>query len=79
VTYVISTSDIFIIHILFHFVTVNFNHKLCFFSTANKMNLQEVGCECVDWIYLAQDGDRWRAVINAVLNFGFHKMRGILD
>ena len=32
------------------------------------MDLQEVGCESVDWIDLAQDRDRWRAVINVVMN-----------
>ena len=42
-----------------------------------KMDLQDVGCGGVDWIELAQDTDRWWALANAVMNFGFHKMWGI--
>jgi len=54
---------------LFYYSAVNFNHKLYgFFNTVNKMNLQEVGCEYMDWIYLAQNRDRWRALVNAVVN-----------
>jgi hypothetical protein len=33
------------------------------------MNLQEVGCGGVDWIELAQDSDRLRKLVNAVMNF----------
>jgi hypothetical protein len=33
-----------------------------------RMDLQEVGCGCVDWIGLAQDRDRWRALVSAVRN-----------
>jgi len=32
-----------------------------------KMDLQEVGCRGVDWIELAVDRDRWRALVTAVM------------
>ena len=33
-----------------------------------RMDLQEVACEYMDWIELAQDRDRWRMLVSAVMN-----------
>ena len=33
-----------------------------------KIDLQEVGCGYMDWIGLAQDRDRWRTLVSAVMN-----------
>ena len=36
----------------------------------NKMDLEEVGRGLGDWMELAQDRDRWRALVSTVMNFG---------
>ena len=33
-----------------------------------RMDLREVGCGCVGWMELAQDRDRWRSLVSAVMN-----------
>jgi hypothetical protein len=40
----------------------------CRSEVNNMMQLQEVGCGVMDWNELAQDRDRWRALLNAVMN-----------
>jgi hypothetical protein len=32
------------------------------------MDLRETGWDGMDWIYLAEDGDQWRALVNTVMN-----------
>ena len=42
-----------------------------------KMDLQEVGGSCGDWMELAQDRDRWWALVGTVRNLRVPKMWGI--
>ena len=42
-----------------------------------KMELKEVGGSCRDWMELAQDRDRWRALVCTVRNLRVPNMRGI--
>ena len=42
-----------------------------------KIDLQEVGGSCGDWMELAQDMDRWRALVSTVMNLRVPKMLGI--
>ena len=42
-----------------------------------KMDLQEVGGSCGDWMELARDRDRWLALVGTVRNFRVPKIRGI--
>ena len=44
-----------------------------------KMELQEVGGGCGDWIELAEDRDRWRALLSTVMNFWVPKCGEFLD
>jgi hypothetical protein len=46
-------------------------------SIISKMDLQEVGGCCGDWMELAEDRDRWRALVGTVMNLRVRKMRGI--
>ena len=45
-----------------------------------KMDLQELGCGGMDWINLAEDKDRWQALVNAIMKpLGSIKCGGFLD
>jgi len=46
-------------------------------GVACKMDLQEVGGGSEDWMELAQDRDRWRALVSTVMNLRVPKMLGI--
>jgi hypothetical protein len=41
-----------------------------------KMDLREIGWGGMNWVDLTQDRDQWRALINTVMHFRFHKMLG---
>jgi CRISPR/Cas system-associated protein Cas7 (RAMP superfamily) len=49
-------------------VPASFLFIILYFLFIIEMDLQEVGWEGVDWIDVAQDRDRWRALVNAVMN-----------
>ena len=60
----------------------NIHNVRCFLWRQNnpdniKMDLQEVGGGCEDWMELAQDRDRWQALVSTVMNLRVPKMRGI--
>jgi hypothetical protein len=40
----------------------------CRWEDGLKMDLREIGWECVEWIHLALDWGRWRVLVNAVMN-----------
>ena len=42
-----------------------------------KMDLQKVGGACGEWMELAQDRDRWWALVSTVINLRVPKIRGI--
>jgi hypothetical protein len=39
-----------------------------------KMYLRDTGWGDMDWTHVAQDRDQWRALVNTVVNLGFHKI-----
>jgi hypothetical protein len=43
---------------------------------ALKWNFEKCDTVGVDWIDIAEDRDRWRALVDVVMNFGLYKIRG---
>jgi hypothetical protein len=42
-----------------------------------EMDLEEIGWDGMEWIYLAQDRNQWRALVNTLMNLLFRRMLGI--
>ena len=43
--------------------------QIFYYTVMRKMDLEEVGRGCGNWVDLAQDRDRWRALVSTVMNF----------
>jgi hypothetical protein len=41
------------------------------------MDLKKIGWEGVDWMHLTWNWDQWWALVNTIMNIGFHKRWGI--
>ena len=52
--------------LLCKFFTLGRPRRRCGYNI--RMDVQEVGCGYMDWIGLAQDRDRWRTLLSAVMN-----------
>jgi len=44
-----------------------------------RMDLTETGRKGMEWIHLALDRDKWQALVNTVMNLGFHQCREYFD
>jgi len=53
-----------------------FNYWIKHNGDALTKNFKVIGRLVVNWVYLVQGRDRWRALVNRALNFGHHKLRG---
>jgi hypothetical protein len=56
---------------------IDYQYKMSKWEDNIKKDLQEVGGGCGDCMELAQDRDRWRALVSTVRNLLVPKMRGI--
>jgi hypothetical protein len=45
------------------------NRPRCRWVDNNKMDHREIGWDGMDWIDLVQSGDKWKALLNIVMNF----------
>ena len=57
-------------------VEVDWRNKLRINSASSWFSLyglKETGCENMNWIHLVKNEEQWRAFVDTVMNFGFHK------
>jgi len=63
--------------LILNFIHVKISGIFHFLFYKGFSDLQEVGGGCGDWMELAQDRERWRALVSTVMNLRVPKMRGI--
>jgi hypothetical protein len=54
-----------------------YERQRCRWDDSTAMKFREIGWEGVDWMHVAQNRSNFWALVNTVINLGFHEMREI--